>query len=104
MATKKKVVENSPEKTYVMVRSRAGVHFGSLKKKTKNSVILNNARNLFHWQGANSLRAVVNDGVNMTSFTKITQAVTEVEIFELLEIINMTPVQFKRLDVYVWNN
>lgn len=72
----------------VIVRTySAGVHYGTLKKRSGKEVILTNSRRLWYWDGAASLSQMAVDGVSVPSNCKFTVRVPEITLTEAIEII-----------------
>lgn len=70
----------------VIIRTySAGVHFGTLAARDGKEVTLNNARRLWYWEGAFTLSAVAQNGVNKSS--KLSVSVPEIILTEAIEII-----------------
>jgi hypothetical protein len=73
----------------VIVRTcSAGVHFGTLKSRDGKEVVLADARRIWYWEGAFTLSAVANSGVNKKS--KLSVTVDEILLTEAIEIIHCT--------------
>ena len=71
---------------HVIVRTySAGVHFGTLKGREGQEVVLANARRLWYWEGAFTLSAVSLDGVKKSS--KLSVTVPEILLTEAVEIV-----------------
>lgn len=89
--------------TKVLVRAySAGVHFGTLQSIDGKQVVLTDARNLWRWRGANSLREVANNGCNIKEYTKITESVPVLVLTEAIEIIPMSDRAYEMLNISVW--
>lgn len=72
----------------VIIRSnRAGVFFGTLKKKNGDEVVLTDCRRLWSWSGAASLSQMAVDGVKNPENCKFTVAVPKIIILGVIEII-----------------
>lgn len=77
-------VKTGPE---VIVRTySAGVHIGTIKERNGREVTLTNARILWSWKGALTLREVATSGVDR-KLSKISANVPEVILLEAIEII-----------------
>lgn len=89
---------------YVIVRTySAGVFAGSLKSKKGQNVILNNVRRLWYWKGAASLSQLAIDGVKYPNECKFPAAVSEIELTQAIEILNVTKTAQKIIEsVPVW--
>jgi len=56
----------------VLVRCRnAGVHVGTIKERTSDVLVLENANRIWRWRGANDLSYVAMHGVNRNEWTRI---------------------------------
>lgn len=76
---------------YVIVRaSAAGCHAGYLKEQTDKTVILQQSRRLYYWDGAASLSQMAVDGVKAPQNCKFPCAVDEITIADWCEIIPCT--------------
>ena len=76
---------------YVVVRARgAGVFAGMLKEKDGNEVVLNDARRLWYWAGANECTEIARSGVKEPKQCKFTVPVSEICILDVIEIIPCT--------------
>ena len=70
----------------VIIRTySAGVHFGTLAARDGKEVTLTNARRIWYWEGAFTLSAVAQSGVNKNS--RLSVAVPEILLTEAIEII-----------------
>lgn len=70
----------------VIIRTySAGVHFGTLAARDGKEVTLTNARRIWYWEGAFTLSAVAQSGVNKKS--KLSVEVPEILLTEAIEII-----------------
>jgi hypothetical protein len=75
----------------VIIRAdRAGVFFGTLKKKNGTEVTLSDCRRLWYWDGAASLSQLAVDGTNNPRECKFTVTVPEIIITGVIEIIPCT--------------
>jgi predicted oxidoreductase len=71
----------------VIVRGiQSGVYFGTLKKNSKDNVVLENVRNLWYYKGANNLSDVATKGISRTD-SKISCVVSEMEFKDIIQII-----------------
>lgn len=77
---------------YVIVRTQnAGVFAGTLDKRYKNAkVVLKDARRLWYWKGASSLSQLAMEGVKCPSECKFPCPVDRVELFQVIEILDVT--------------
>lgn len=71
---------------FILVRTySAGVHYGTLKSRDGQEVVLSNARRLWFWEGAFTLNAVAENGVSGKS--RISVVVPEILLMQAIEII-----------------
>ena len=83
----------------VIIRTySAGVHFGTLKKKAGNEVILDNARRMFYWQANESisLSGVIVSGIDGKK-SKICPPVPSIWL-EAIEILPCTDIAAKTIE------
>ncbi len=87
-----------------IVRSRgAGVFFGTIESRNDTSVILTDARRLWYWDGAASLSQLAMSGTSKPKTCKFPEAVTRVELFEVVEILDVTKEAGESIDaVTIW--
>lgn len=88
----------------VIVRTNtAGVFAGELISRKGHEVVLRNARRLWYWSGAASLSQLAMEGTSNPSGCKFPCAVSQVELLEAIEIIDMTPKACESIDaVAIW--
>jgi len=71
---------------YFIVRAdRAGVFFGKIKENKGTSVVMQNVRKIYYWDGACAVEQISQDGVNSKS--KLTITIPEMEIMTPVQII-----------------
>lgn len=89
---------------YVIVRTySAGVFAGILVSRKGQEVILNDARRIWYWDGANSLSQLATDGTKKPSTCKFPVAVKEITLTQAIEIITCTKESEKSIrGVPVW--
>ena len=76
---------------YVIARNaRAGVFAGYLVSRKGQEVVLADARRLWYWSGAASLSQLAIDGVSKPKQCKFPEAVSRVELMEVIEILDVT--------------
>lgn len=78
------------EKYYIVRTDRAGVFFGKIKSKDKDSVIMTEVRKIFYWDGASAVEQIAIDGVKKPNECKLTVTVEEMEIMSPIQIIPCT--------------
>ena len=79
---------------YVLIRSiGAGIFAGDLVSQDNfnQRVVLRNAIRLWYWEGACSLSQIAEEGVKKPENCKFAVPVTEIEVFEVVEIMSITP-------------
>ena len=73
---------------YCMVRSKsAGVFAGTIVERDGQEVVLKNARRIWYWDGAASLSQLATTGTSKPQNCKFPGPVSEVMLFEVIEII-----------------
>lgn len=73
---------------YVMVRTpSAGVFAGYLRAKEGKEVVLENARRIWHWEGAASLSQLAMEGTKKPDKCLFPCEVSEVTLTEAIEIV-----------------
>jgi hypothetical protein len=94
MATKTK-------KQYTLVRTlSAGVHFGVIKSRTGQEVVLTDARRIWAWSGANTLSEVALQGVSNSS--RVSVPVPEITLLQAIELIPMSAAAVARFAAQGW--
>lgn len=92
----------------VLVRSnRAGVFFGTLKSETFTPagkvVVIENCRRVWYWSGAASISQLAQSGTSNPGGCKFPEAVSEIEIVDVIETIPLTDTAICSLEnVPVW--
>jgi len=80
-------------KQVVVRTSGAGVHCGTLASRDGDQVILTNDVRIWRWRGANTLHEVALHGVDSaatSAYTRVSEAVPEIALTGVHEIIPMT--------------
>ncbi len=86
---------------FVLVRTRsAGVHCGTLAEFAGTAVLLQAARRLWRWSGANTLHEVSLRGVRPPS--RVSESVARICLTEAIEVIPCTPEARSNLDAARW--
>lgn len=87
-----------------MVRTfSAGVFYGELKSREGKEVVLQNARRVWHWQGAATLSQLAQSGTSSPEKCKFPEPVSEVILTEVIELIPVTETALLTLNaVGVW--
>lgn len=79
------------KKKYVIVRTySAGVFAGYIKSRKGQEVVLEKARRLWYWKGAASLSQLAIDGVASPQECKFPAEVSQVELLQAIEILDVT--------------
>lgn len=76
------------EQYYVVRTDRAGVFFGKVKDNKGSSIIMEDVRKIYYWDGACAVEQISQDGVGKNS--KLTVVVAEQEIANPIQIIPCT--------------
>ena len=89
---------------YVIVRTySAGVFAGYLVSRKGQEVVLNDARRIWYWDGANSLSQLAMEGTKKPDTCKFPIAIKEITLTQAIEIINCTKEAEKSIQgVKVW--
>lgn len=91
----------APAADKVLVRTyTAGVHYGVLVFRVGTEGVLKNARRIWSWDGANTLHEVALRGVATSS--RISEAVPEITLTEIIEVIPLTAEALAVLDGITW--
>jgi hypothetical protein len=89
-------------KQYVIVRTySAGVHAGTLVSRDGKEVVLEDARRIWFWKGANTLHEIALHGVGVGS--KISEPVESITLTESIEVITATADAERNLSAAVWS-
>lgn len=90
----------------VIVRcNSAGVFFGTLKEYDHNTreATLTDCRNIWYWEGANSIMQLAMDGVKYPDKCNFTVIVPEMSVMEVIQIIPCTKAAIENIEnVAVW--
>jgi len=87
----------------VMVRTySAGVHFGTLKSKVGQNVILENAHRVHYWAAACSLSQLAMEGDKKIDEARISMAVSSIELDQAIEVIPLGNGVFEQLTDKIW--
>jgi len=102
MATreKKEKREMKKQKRVIVRTYSAGVHYGTLVKRTGKEVVLSDARRIWYWKGANTLNEISLRGVGAGS--KISERVAEITLTEAIEVIPCASAAASNLDGASW--
>lgn len=79
------------KKKYFIVRTiNAGVFFGTIKKRVRDEVVMNDCRRIWYWDGAASLSQLAIDGTSKPENCKFPDALKENIVLGAKEIIPCT--------------
>lgn len=68
----------------------AGVFFGKVVEENGDTVVMENARRLWYWDGASSLSELSQHGTVRPKSCKFPCAVDRIKVFNVLEILDCT--------------
>ena len=72
----------------VLVRGiRSGVYFGELVSQDKQEVEMKDVRNLWRWEGANTLLDLAENGVSKPNGCKFSNKVNSIVLTDVCEIV-----------------
>lgn len=77
-------------KKYIIRCSYSGVFYGEIAKREGQEVTIRNARQLWYWDGANSLMQLANEGVRKPKNCKFTVTIAELVVMDAIEILPCT--------------
>lgn len=77
-------------KKYIIRCDRSGVFYGEIAKREGQEVTIRNARQLWYWDGANSLMQLANEGAKNPSKCRFTVTVAELVVLDAIEILSCT--------------
>lgn len=82
---------------YIIRTDRAGVFFARIKSRRprSNSLVLEDARKIWRWYGANSVEDIAVAGVREDSH--VTRAVPEIEVYAPCQILRCTEAAADRI-------
>jgi hypothetical protein len=87
----------------VIVRTQsAGVHFGYLKSRVGQEVVLENSRRIWRWFGAWTLSEIATSGLDVSK-SRVAAPVS-ITLTSAVEIIDCTPIAVKILERATWAN
>jgi hypothetical protein len=89
---------------YYIVRTySAGVFAGYIASKQDQQVVMHNARRIWYWDGASSLSELAMKGTSKPQKCKFPCEVDRVELFQVIEILNVTEKAEKSIkEVPIW--
>ncbi len=72
---------------FIVRTDRAGVFYGEIKSKTKNSITMTNVRKIFYWDGACAVEELALNGTSKPNNCKLTVIIPEMEIASPIQIL-----------------
>lgn len=66
---------------------QSGVYFGELVSRDKQEVEMKNARNIWYWNGANSLLDLAENGAKNTKEYKFSNQVNSIILTDICELV-----------------
>lgn len=102
----KEMAEKRDDMRYVICRTySAGVFAGYLESRNGQEVVMRDARRIWYWSGAASLSQLSIDGTSDPDNCKFPEAVDRVELFQVIEILDVTDKAKKSiLSVSIWKD
>jgi hypothetical protein len=85
----------SQDQYFIVRADRAGVFFGKIKENKTTSVVMQDVRKIYYWDGASAVEQISQDGVKSNS--KLTITIPEMEIASPIQIIPCTDKAVKNL-------
>ena len=85
----------------VIIRTfSAGVHYGTLIKRSGKEALLANSKRVWNWNNANTLHEMALFGLGKES--RVSQPIEAILLTEVIEILPCTPEAIKSLDNQGW--
>lgn len=78
------------EQYFIVRTNRAGVFFGQIKEKSKDSVVMTDVRKLHYWDGAAAVEEIAMIGTKIPNGCRFTVTIPEMEISDPIQIIPCT--------------
>ena len=94
-------LNKTKEPKHIIRTYSAGVFYGRVRERSGQEVIIDEARRIWSWKGANTLSEVALHGVNPES--RLSEPVT-VLVLQVIEIIECTPEAEAAMDALGWGN
>ena len=91
----------STERPVIVRTYSAGVHFGYLVLRDGKEVVLERARRIWSWKGANSLNEIATTGLDKDG-SRVSAPVPTITLTEAIEIIDMVPTAVECLESSTW--
>lgn len=94
----KKPATKKPKLKAVIVRTySAGVHYGLLKSKKGQEVVLTKSRRVWYWKGAATLSELATTGLDQKN-SKVAVVLDEITLTQAIEIIPCTAEAVKSIE------
>ena len=77
---------------------RSGVFYGEKVEIEGQRAKIKNARKIYYWNGANCLEQLATDGTKRPDDCKFTVTVSEIEVYDLIQLLPCTDVAIKSID------
>jgi len=100
----KPTTEHEYKGKHVIIRAnRAGVFAGYIESIEGSTVVMNDTRRLWYWDGAASLSQLAVEGVSKPGNCKFPIEIPRIKVFDVIEIIETTDKAMKSIKaVKVW--
>lgn len=93
-----KIMQNYEGKKVLVRGVQSGVHFGELVSRDKQDVEMKNVRNLWRWNGANTLLDLAENGVQKPKDCKFSNYVESIVLTEICEIVPCSEKAIKSIE------
>lgn len=88
---------------FIVRCDRAGVFYGEVKSKTKDTIVMTNVQKVFYWEGACAIEELAKEGTAKPENCKLTVVIDELELKHWIQIIPCTPKSIKILNaIKIW--
>ena len=103
MKTIKKKIKSKDKQKYIVRCDRAGVFFGEIKSKSKDTITMTNVQKVFYWSGACAIEELAKEGSTEPNNCKLTVIIDEMIIANPIQIISCTKKATKQLNsITIW--
>ena len=83
---------------YLFRCDRSGVFYGEKVEIEGQRAKIRNARKIYYWCGANCLEQLATDGTKRPNDCKFTVTVSEIEVYDLIQLLPCTDEAIKSID------
>jgi hypothetical protein len=88
---------------FIVRCDRAGVFYGEVKSKNKDSITMTNVRKVYYWDGACAIEELALNGTTSPDSCKLTVVIPEMEIASPIQIIPCSTKSIEILDsIKLW--